>query len=287
MKTGALRDDYGNNIDQDFSFSFTLKDSIPPVINTTDPLDNGTLVNESDACKITFIKQIIQGENWDGISVEYNRNPVSISKQISDKTLSLSSASGTWDNSDGVEYGVIVPAGAIKDKSGNALAADFHTTFSTIPPAHPSEIAIHFDLQYGGIVLDSIVPYDAPVTAPAAPARAGFMFDGWYCEATCTTLWDFDTTIQEETSIYAKWVLVSLVAPKPVTAASLQYNSIIVKWGAVANATGYEVWRATTATGSYLRVGTTPATSLSISGLATGSTYYFKVRATGTGATAV
>ncbi len=287
VKTGALRDDYGNNIDQDSSFSFTLKDNIPPVINATDPLNNGTLVNGSAPCTITCTKQIVQGENWDNISVEYDGSPVSITKQISDKTLSLSPASGTWDNSDGVEYSVIVPAGAIKDKSGNSLANDYFMGFSTVAPAHPSEVAVHFDLQYGGKVMDTVVSYDTPVAKPVDPIRSGYRFSGWYAESACNTPWDFTATIQEDTTIYAKWVLVSLSAPKPVSAASLQYNSILVKWSAVENATGYEVWRAATSTGTYSRVGTTQATSFTVSGLTTGTTYYFKVRATGTGASTI
>lgn len=286
VKTGALRDDYGNNIDQVSSFSFTLKDNIPPVINATDPLDNGTLVNESAPCKITFTKQIVQGENWDGISVEYNGSPVSITKQITDKTLTLSPVSGSWDNNNGVEYKVIIPAGAIKDKSGNGLVEEYRMSFNTVEPAHPSEVVVHFDMQYGGKVLDNVIGYNKPVNRPIDPARTGFKFGGWYSDPTCVTPWDFGSPIKEETRIYAKWVLVSLAAPK-ISATSAQYNSILVKWGAVENATGYEVWRATTSTGSYSRVGTTRATSLTVSGLTTGSTYYFKVRATGTGASTV
>ncbi len=287
VRTEALRDEFGNNVDQDTTFSFTLKDSIAPVVVSADPENNGVLESNSDPYLLTFSKQIVEGDDWDSISVQYNGIPVAVSKQINGDSLSIQPTSGSWANNSGVEYSVVVPAGAIKDKSGNNLAADYQSVFNAIAPTHPSEVAVHFDLQYGSKVSSSIVSYGTPVLKPADPVRTGFRFGGWYAEPAFQTLWDFGVAIEEETTLYAKWVLVSLSAPKPVTAASLQYNSVLVKWSAVENATGYEVWRAATSTGSYSRVGVTKSTSLPASGLATGSTYYFKVRATGTGASTV
>jgi len=68
-------------------------------------------------------------------------------------------------------------------------------------------------------------------------------------------------------------------APVDVTAVSASYNSIKISWGAVAGATGYRVYRATSSTGTYTWVKTTTLTSYTNSGLITGKTYYYKVRA--------
>ncbi len=70
----------------------------------------------------------------------------------------------------------------------------------------------------------------------------------------------------------------TLAAPA-VKAAAASYSSVKLTWGAVAGAGGYEVYRATSAGGVYAKVITTAALSHTNSGLATGTTYFYKVRA--------
>jgi uncharacterized repeat protein (TIGR02543 family) len=44
------------------------------------------------------------------------------------------------------------------------------------------------------------------ITAPEPPARADFNFAGWYTEAECINIWDFDTdTVTANITLYAKW----------------------------------------------------------------------------------
>ena len=56
-------------------------------------------------------------------------------------------------------------------------------------------------------------------------------------------------------------------------------NSVKVSWKKVANAGKYQVYRATAKNGTYKLVKTTTATSWKNTGLTTGKTYYYKVRA--------
>ncbi|PLS03337.1 fibronectin type III domain-containing protein [Neobacillus cucumis] len=71
----------------------------------------------------------------------------------------------------------------------------------------------------------------------------------------------------------------TLAIPSSAKAVSSAYNSIKTSWGAVSGASGYEVYRATSSTGSYSLVGSTTATSLNNSGLTTNKPYYYKIRA--------
>jgi len=71
----------------------------------------------------------------------------------------------------------------------------------------------------------------------------------------------------------------SISIPISVKAASSSYNSIKTGWGAVSGASGYEVHRATSSTGTYTLLKTTTATSYDNTGLTTNRTYYYKVRA--------
>lgn len=70
-----------------------------------------------------------------------------------------------------------------------------------------------------------------------------------------------------------------LAIPTSVKAASSAYNSIKTSWTAVSGTSGYEVYRATSSTGSYYYAGSTTSTSFNNSGRATNTTYYYKIRA--------
>jgi hypothetical protein len=56
-------------------------------------------------------------------------------------------------------------------------------------------------------------------------------------------------------------------------------TSIRISWNAVEGATGYEVYRASYAAGTYTRVATTGSLEFINTLLATGRTYYYKVHA--------
>ncbi len=70
-----------------------------------------------------------------------------------------------------------------------------------------------------------------------------------------------------------------LNAPASCVADPVSYSSVKVVWGAVAGASGYEVYRASSSTGTYTMLTSTTATSYTNTGLVTGSAYYYKVRA--------
>ena len=74
-------------------------------------------------------------------------------------------------------------------------------------------------------------------------------------------------------------VVVKLSIPGSVKSVSGGYNSAKITWGAVSGASGYELYRASSKTGSYTKVKETTARSFTNTGLTTGSTYYYKVRA--------
>lgn len=90
------------------------------------------------------------------------------------------------------------------------------------------------------------------------------------------------TTVGSET-LYGSYS--SIVSAKPipatpsVTVKSSSYNSIKISWGKVSGASGYKIYRATSKSGTYKYIKTTTSTSYTNSYLATGKTYYYKVRA--------
>ncbi|AGN27104.1 hypothetical protein A3206_04325 [Candidatus Methanomassiliicoccus intestinalis] len=58
----------------------------------------------------------------------------------------------------------------------------------------------------GGSELDNLqVEIGTKITKPADPAKDGYSFIGWYLDNDLTVLFDFNTEINENTTLYAKW----------------------------------------------------------------------------------
>ncbi len=70
----------------------------------------------------------------------------------------------------------------------------------------PTKVTVTFNANGHGTAPASItVDENTKVTVPTAPEAAGWIFGGWYTEAACTTLFDFDTEITANITLYAKW----------------------------------------------------------------------------------
>ena len=61
----------------------------------------------------------------------------------------------------------------------------------------------------GGSGVDSIMvskdSKDKAITKPKDPTKTGYDFEGWYSDEKLTTLYDFDTSVTKNTTLYAKW----------------------------------------------------------------------------------
>ncbi|MBP0982581.1 MAG: leucine-rich repeat protein [Oscillospiraceae bacterium] len=66
-------------------------------------------------------------------------------------------------------------------------------------------------------------------------------------------------------------------APTSVKATAKTTTSAVISWKGAANVTGYNIYRSTTKTGTYKKVGSTTSTTYTDKGLTKGKTYYYKV----------
>ena len=84
--------------------------------------------------------------------------------------------------------------------------------------------------------------------------------------------------------VYGAYSTVKSIKTAPVaptaTVSSTSKTKALVKWGDVSGENGYQVWYSTSKDGTYKRFGNAKAnaTSLTVTGLTSGKTYYFKVR---------
>jgi hypothetical protein len=70
-------------------------------------------------------------------------------------------------------------------------------------------------------------------------------------------------------------------APDGLTATAASQTQVNLSWNPVSGATGYQVWRGNSWSGSYTQIGTSLVTSYLDTGLSPATTYYYMARATG------
>ena len=91
--------------------------------------------------------------------------------------------------------------------SVDATTYSFNPTSNVTLKAQWEKVyTVSFDLQGHGTAIDQqTVVAGGKATRPADPSATGYTFGGWYKESACTNVFDFNTAINANTTIYAKW----------------------------------------------------------------------------------
>ncbi|XRG78623.1 InlB B-repeat-containing protein [Rossellomorea sp. GAMAL-10_SWC] len=137
---------------------------------------------------------------------------------------------------------------------------------------------VKFNSIGGSSVATVTVNYNSTISQPASPTRKGYVFLGWYKDATGKVAWNFAKDhVTENTMIYAKW---EAIPGKPSNGKATKSGTSSVKltWSSVSGAAGYEIVKSTSKTGSYTHLSDVKSTSYTNNGLSKGKTYYYKVR---------
>lgn len=161
ITTGA-KDLAGNTIAANYLFSFTTKDTSPPIVNATDPLNNATGVATNKAVTLTFSKpmdpltittstfMLKQGTTAVAGTVSYSGNTA---KFTSSALLSAS-----------LVYTATVTIGA-KDLSGNALAANTVWSFTTGTSASAAQAVVNLGSSINYVILAKTAINNSPTSA--------------------------------------------------------------------------------------------------------------------------
>lgn len=102
----------------------------------------------------------------------------------------------------------IIPSGADGGPNYVIPAANYRSGILTVAEETVS-CTVTFDVQGHGTAPAAQVgvKVGSLIAKPDDPTAAGYRFDGWYREAACTKVWNFDTDIvQADMTLYAKWV---------------------------------------------------------------------------------
>jgi len=96
-----------------------------------------------------------------------------------------------------------------------------------------NQYALSFDSNGGSAVTAITQDYNTEVTAPSAPTKTGYTFDGWYSDSGLTTLYSFTTMPASNLTLYAKWTINQYTITfdsnggSAVTAITQDYNTAV------------------------------------------------------------
>lgn len=67
-----------------------------------------------------------------------------------------------------------------------------------------------FDTMGGSKIAPETVRHGLTVAKPKDPVNGGYIFDGWYTDKTFRTLYNFASPLTTDTTVYAKWIPITL-----------------------------------------------------------------------------
>jgi uncharacterized repeat protein (TIGR02543 family) len=121
---------------------------------------------------------------------------------------------------------------------------------------YPSVFAAEFGALWGGYTTaaGATVSYEAnghgvapetltivpgtTSTEPTEPSASGYVFAGWFDDATAGTLWDFSTPVDTDTVLYAQWTSTDVAIDSPATGFDLSGYIIVFLVGAIVGVFG-------------------------------------------------
>jgi hypothetical protein len=102
-------------------------DSIPPAVTTTSPVA-GTTVSVPSSIAVNFSEVVVNGDTIGSVTLKKGKTLIAKSATANGSTLIITP---TTPLAKGATYTVSIPAGAVKDSAGNALAAAYSFSFTT------------------------------------------------------------------------------------------------------------------------------------------------------------
>jgi methionine-rich copper-binding protein CopC len=114
----------------------------PPTVVAANPASGAADVPVGQGVSITFSEDIAAGAEYDFIRMtDSNNNPVTITRSINGSILTIDHPGFAYSTT----YTVTVPAGAVQDSAGSALAGNYSFSFTTVAAASdttPPEVSV-------------------------------------------------------------------------------------------------------------------------------------------------
>ena len=112
-----------------------------------------------------------------------------------------------------VQFKVIGESGATKITNQDFLVSlpdgsgSYSCTASDLTLIITNECTVSFESNGGSVISNVTVKIGEKLDPFEAPVREGYVFGGWYTDVHLTEEWDYDTIIDSNITLYAKWIV--------------------------------------------------------------------------------
>lgn len=89
-----------------------------------------------------------------------------------------------------------------------------------------TEFTVTFNSNGGTEIEEQNIAYNGQVEIPEDPEKEGYIFENWYKDEALTEVFDFDTLITSEITLYAKYIEL----PKAELTVNIEGNGSVVDW---------------------------------------------------------
>lgn len=173
----------------------------------------------------SFGVTLIEAKNVEVLKVVYGASNVTVSASgaitVKSTADELPNLSWVFDlvNSDGSYKRIVIPRGRVSE-TGTITYADnaavgYELTITDTPDTAgayhyeyieaPTTYTVTFNTNGGSAVAAQIVTAGSPAVQPDNPTKDGYVFSGWFADEELTTVYQFGTPVNANTTVYAQW----------------------------------------------------------------------------------
>ena len=178
--------------------------------------DKGRFVPDGEVTRAELAAMAWRWARWAGVDVSCPDPSAFESTTDWERVEDWAVEALTWTAAAGVLSGVDNPDGTrtLDPASGatRAQAAKVFTVLAGRPSAPRASHAVAFESNGGSAVAPQGVVCGKAASEPAAPTREGYAFKGWHSDKGLTQVYDFDTPVTSDVTLYARWAKVHTVA---------------------------------------------------------------------------
>ena len=180
-----------------------VMDGITAVMGLTESAMAGAAEVADHCARVKLAAQMVANRDINGSLVALN---VGSSLDLVSRIMGGDSNS-FYNSTKNLLHACTVFGGLAKNNSETAQKGKIQQT---------SNFVVLFNSNGGSNVSNQRVNYSKKATRPENPTRTDYTFDNWYSDSALTTVYDFNTEVTSNITLYAKWNLVT---------ATITYNS--------------------------------------------------------------